>query len=102
MAVKSNFRAGRNNDALTENVELLTGQRGDGLDRAITLRELNALGLASLSRINGVYTSKNGTVPGASTPGVVDHPSKPLNVTVNGAFNTILIAWDETNDRSDA
>ena len=99
MAVKSNFRAGRDNGAITENVELLTGQRGDGLDRAITLRELNALGLTTLSRINGVYTSKNGTVPGTTTGSPVDFPGKPLNVMVNGAFNTILIQWDEPNYR---
>lgn len=102
MADKSSFRAGRDNAALSENVELLTGQRGDGLDRAITLRELNRLGLATLSRIGGIYTSKNGTVPGSATPGVVDFPGKPLNVLVNGAFNTILIQWDEPNYRGHA
>lgn len=102
MADKSSFRAGRDNAALSENVELLTGQRGDGLDRAITLRELNRLGLATLSRIGGIYTSKNGTVPGSATPGVVDFPGKPANVLVNGAFNTILIQWDEPNYRGHA
>lgn len=99
MANKSNFRAGRNQDALSENVELLTGQRGDGLDRAITLRELNNLGLAGLSRIGGIYTSKPGITTGTSQVGVVDFPSKPLNVAASGAFNTILITWDEPNYR---
>ena len=99
MANKSNFRAGRNQDTLSENVELLTGQRGDGLDRAITLRELNNLGLAGLSRIGGIYTSKTGITAGTSQAGVVDFPSKPLNVSASGAFNTILITWDEPNYR---
>ena len=102
MANKSNFRAGRNQDALSENVELLTGQRGDGLDRAITLRELNNLGLAGLTRIGGVYTSKSGITVGQTQAGVVDFPVKPLNVVASGAFNTILITWDEPNYRSHA
>lgn len=99
MANKSNFRAGRNQDALSENVELLTGQRGDGLDRAITLRELNELGLAGLSRIGGIYTSKTGITAGTTKAGAVDFPAKPLNVVASGAFNTILITWDEPNYR---
>ncbi len=33
---RSGFRAGRDADALQENMELLTGQRGSGLEKALT------------------------------------------------------------------
>ncbi len=46
----SPYRAGRNAQSLYENVELLTGQRGDGLDKALTLRDLSQLGMVQLNR----------------------------------------------------
>ena len=49
---KPAFRAGRDTATLSENIELLTGQRGDLLDKAITRRELAAIGLANLRRLN--------------------------------------------------
>ena len=48
MAKKPAYRAGRDQAATAENVELLTGQRGDRLDKAVTFRELSALGLSTL------------------------------------------------------
>ncbi|EKN6297775.1 phage tail protein, partial [Yersinia enterocolitica] len=42
------FRAGRDAAALSENIEVLTGQRGDGRHRAVTYAELADLDLAKL------------------------------------------------------
>ncbi|WFO12722.1 hypothetical protein MAY82_17335 [Edwardsiella ictaluri] len=53
MSKRHTFRAGRSLDALYENVELMTGQRGDGQDKAITARDLVALGLARPLRGQG-------------------------------------------------
>ncbi|WFO09813.1 hypothetical protein MAY76_17265 [Edwardsiella ictaluri] len=53
MSKRHTFRAGRSLDALYENVELMTGQRGDGQDKAITARDLVALGLARPSEDKG-------------------------------------------------
>ncbi|WP_392440407.1 hypothetical protein AABD61_08610 [Edwardsiella piscicida] len=53
MSKRHAFRAGRSLDSLYENVELMTGQRGDGQDKAITARELVALGLARPLRGQG-------------------------------------------------
>ena len=45
---KAAYRAGRDQAATAENVELLTGAARQWLDKAIALRELTALGLATL------------------------------------------------------
>lgn len=98
---KPGFRGGRDPGALTENVELLTGQRGSGLDRAITLRDLADLGLARLRRFGqgaagGVKPELNpDLIPG----GDAQRPGKPQNLMASGAFHNIILAWDEPTYR---
>ncbi|WP_270793902.1 phage tail tip fiber protein [Aeromonas sp. QDB11] len=93
MAKKPSYRAGRDQAATAENVELLTGQRGDRLDKAVTFRELAALGLSTLRPgAGGVYVpSKN---PDLFPPGQMEFPRAPVNVIANGAFHTVLVEWD--------
>ncbi len=59
------------------------GEGGDG--RFVTLRELKAGGI--------VGTTPGGTI---TTPGAfgVEDPSQPKNLTVTGAFATIIVEWD--------
>lgn len=94
---KNPFRGGRDQQSLYENVEKLTGQRGNGLDRAITLRDLNILGLAKLSRHgSGAITAKPKPplpFPGGETGGV-QRPTKPTNLSAEGGFSAILVSWD--------
>ncbi|HHQ4925358.1 TPA: hypothetical protein ACSP33_003029, partial [Aeromonas veronii] len=47
---KSSFRASGTPQGLTENMQILTGQKGDQLDKALTLREAALLGLVNLRR----------------------------------------------------
>ncbi|WP_303847630.1 hypothetical protein, partial [Aeromonas sobria] len=90
---KPAYRAGRDQAATSENVELLTGQRGDKLDKAVTFRELNALGLATLRPgAGGIYVP--GKNPDLFPTGVYDKPHAPVNVQVSGAFHTVLVDWD--------
>lgn len=84
--------------ALAENIELLTGQRGDGLERAITWRDAADAGLINLIGRNGGYS---GFIPGTGTGGsgsnystTAETPSKPTGVTASGAFTAIYIQWD--------
>lgn len=92
------FTSGRDLPSVAENVELLTGQRGNQLDKAVTYRDLESLGVATLSRIGSNYKATANPAL-SSSPGVVDFPTKPKNVIANGAFNTILIEWDEPDYR---
>ncbi|MEH8118760.1 DUF1983 domain-containing protein [Aeromonas allosaccharophila] len=90
---KPAYRAGRDQAATSENVELLTGQRGDKLDKAVTFRELNALGLATLRQgPGGIYIP--GKNPDLVDTGVYDKPHAPVNVQASGAFHTVLVDWD--------
>lgn len=98
MANNTAFTSGRDLNSVSENVELLTGQRGNQLDKAVTYRDLESLGVATLSRIGSNYKATSNPVL-TTTVGVVDSPTKPQNVQAHGAFNTILIDWDEPDYR---
>lgn len=101
MAKKPAYRAGRDQAATAENVELLTGQRGDRLDKAVTFRELAALGLSTLRPgAGGVYVP--GKNPDLFPPGQMEFPHAPVNVIANGAFHTVLVEWDSPQYRGHA
>lgn len=101
MANNTSFTSGRDLNSVSENVELLTGQRGNQLDRAVTYRDLESLGVATLSKVGSSYKATANSVL-TSSSGVVYFPSKPNNVVASGAFNTILIDWDEPDYRGHA
>lgn len=92
---KTGFRAGRDQATVTENLELLTGQRGNGLDRAITVRELAALGLIGVARnssTGGVVTKPiPPTVPDIELPSQIPHA--PLDFAAYGGFGSIMLEW---------
>ena len=90
---KPAFRAGRDTATLSENIELLTGQRGDLLDKAITRRELAAIGLANLRRLNN--NSYVVEIPQVGTDDSIERPVAPQNVEANGAFHAVLVEWDK-------
>lgn len=101
MAKKPAYRAGRDQAATAENVELLTGQRGDRLDKAVTFRELTALGLSTLRPgPGGIYVP--GKNPDLFPPGQMEFPHAPVNVIANGAFHTVLVEWDPPQYRGHA
>lgn len=101
MAKKPAYRAGRDQAATAENVELLTGQRGDHLDKAVTFRELSALGLSTLRPgAGGVYVP--GKNPDLFPVGQMEYPHAPVNVIANGAFHTVLVEWDSPRYRGHA
>ncbi|GIA98416.1 phage tail protein [Vibrio cholerae] len=83
---KSPFRAGRSLDALYENVEILTGQRGNGRYRAVTEKD-----------VAGIKGTINKVIVGGSSggsEGVVEPPHAPNNVEAFGGFSAILVQWD--------
>lgn len=95
------FRAGKDQTAVLENVETLTGQRGDGRNRAVTYGDLATLGLASLRQLGGgkvTLTPGNGS-GGSNSGGGVQKPTKPTNFKATGGFAYVLLEWDIPNYR---
>jgi hypothetical protein len=96
---KTTFRAGSDTRALAENIQILTGQKGELLDKALTLREASRLGLLKLKRVSGgsiipVVPTPDPVVPVNPSWQDVDTPHAPLGVRANGAFHTITLSWD--------
>ncbi len=79
--------------AIAENIEILTGRRGQGLDKAITRRDLIDLGWlgSRIQTINGAQTFEFFDNTGG---GVVVTPPKPTNVQASGNFTGIILTWD--------
>lgn len=94
MSGRPGFRAGRDQGAVTENMELLTGQRGDGLDKAVTLRDLADLGVATLRRAGNRFSPLLN--PNLTKPFDRDAqlPTSPTGFMASGAFHNIILAWD--------
>ncbi|MDG0795640.1 phage tail tip protein [Pectobacterium punjabense] len=95
------FRAGKDQSTVLENVETLTGQRGDGRNRAVTYGDLATLGLANLRQLGGgkvTLTPGNGS-DGSNSGGGVQKPTKPTNFKATGGFAYVLLEWDMPNYR---
>ena len=87
------YRAGRDAAALTENIEILTGQRGDGSGQAVTREELAQLKLATLRASAG---GKLQLKPHRYTePGPVPaFPIQPQHFSAQGGFSVVLLLWE--------
>lgn len=93
---KPTFRASNTQQGLTENMQILTGQKGDRLDKALTLREAAALGMVNLRR-NGsgqIFPELPPDKPTDPEWSGVQQPVAPTGVTADGAFHTIMLTWD--------
>lgn len=78
-------------------IETREGKYGDGLDRAMTLRDAVSLGLAERDQVRPL-------VPGVTTPlpplGTVEMgatPPTPADLTATPAGGTVLLAWSMAN-----
>lgn len=93
---KSTFRASSNQQGLMENMQILTGQKGDRLDKALTLREAASLGMVNLRRNSSGQIVPELPPSHATDPEWtgVQMPHAPVNVTADGAFHTITLTWD--------
>lgn len=82
-------------EVIKENLDVLTGTRGDPLDRAITARDLISSGIARLpSGMTSFSGASNGLVPVSDSFETLDIPPAPTNLQANGAFENILLTWD--------
>lgn len=92
----ASFRASNTQQGLTENMQILTGQKGDRLDKALTLREAAELGIVNLRRNGSGQIVPEIPPDNSGDPewSGVQQPVAPTGVTTDGAFHTITLTWD--------
>lgn len=98
---KKPWRAGRDLETVIENVEILTGQRGDGSYAATTAQDLAALKLAQPRKtFSGKYTLTAGISPGIAGLEALfkekppQIPVTPAGFRASGAFSAVLLEWN--------
>ena len=78
-------------DAIKEALEVRLGQRGDPLDRAVTLRELSDNGIVQVKNKNVGVTGGIEQPPG--TGGSLTPPPAPSTLEASAAFTSITLSW---------
>lgn len=90
------FNSRTTTDAQAENIQTLTGQRGDGMNRAVLISDLKDLGLAEVTPgRGGQAVVKPGVSAGSSSGVVVQNPQTPKNLHVDEAFSFVVLSWDK-------
>ncbi|HAK3331912.1 TPA: DUF1983 domain-containing protein [Salmonella enterica] len=93
---KKPWRAGKDLASVVENMEIGTGQRGDGKDAFVTQRQLAELKLAKMSGGAGGGKIKlaaglgYGIFPEDKPP---ERPTKPEGFQATGGFGFVLLEW---------
>lgn len=87
--------------AITENIEILTGQRGNGENRALLVKDLvNLDDMKRRALINNASGGGAGNLPIGG--GGVERPHAPVNLTGTGGFTFIALTWDHPTYRGHA
>ncbi|HHP0467296.1 TPA: phage tail tip fiber protein [Vibrio harveyi] len=85
----------RNVDTMANAVDTLAGRKGNGLDRAVLMRDLHDLGIAKVTAKAGGGTKAIYIPPNAGTSGeVVEFPEAP-STEYNAGIDAVFISWDE-------
>ncbi|ECU7995135.1 DUF1983 domain-containing protein [Salmonella enterica subsp. enterica serovar Toucra] len=93
---KKPWRAGKDLAAVVENMEIGTGQRGDGKDAFVTQRQLAELKLARIKagggggRVSLAPGLGQGIFPEPPPP---ERPTKPEGLEVTAGFSFVLVEW---------
>ena len=83
-------------EAVSDNLDTLTGRRGNLIDRAVTFRDLIDVGILKKSKSLTTYGSTagddTGVVPDDDESGV-DQPTTATGLTASGGFGVIQLNW---------
>jgi hypothetical protein len=83
------------NESVKECVEVLEGKRGDGLDRALTARDLAQAGILTVSTASLASGGSSSGISFGKVSDVVEFPTTPTNLVISGAFTNLLLVWDK-------
>ncbi len=78
--------------SVVDNLQQLTGEKGDDLDRAVTFNDLINAGIAKKQFI--LTGGGSNFVIGKGDEEGVETPTAPTGSSASGAFQNILISWD--------
>ena len=82
--------------ATKENVEVLTGVRGNPLDQAVTYRALLDQGIVELARNNiNIGGGNNVEIKRVTQQDDLAIPPTPTGLQANATFTEILLSWDQ-------
>ncbi|HCJ7433583.1 hypothetical protein CJ200_13440 [Citrobacter freundii] len=89
------FRADKTLDALYENMEVLTGQRGEGA-AVVMVTDSSGNRVPFYPDGSGGTTDGSGSDSGSGGDGGLTpaYPSKPTGLVVNGGFSVVELDWD--------
>ena len=100
---RNNTKRDVTQDAVHESIEVLTGQRGNGDNRALLVKDL--LNLEELKRKQLIKAAQgNSNVGGLpiNVIGGVSPPHAPVNLSGTGGFTFIALMWDRPTYRGHA
>tara|TARA_R110002049_G_scaffold127881_2_gene285039 strand:- start:4262 stop:7591 length:3330 start_codon:yes stop_codon:yes gene_type:complete len=81
--------------ALSTIAETLIGAKGNGLEKAVTFRDLQDLDLVTIRRtLDGRNFIFDPIDPGDNDDPGVETPTAPTNFTATGGFTSVLLRWD--------
>jgi hypothetical protein len=81
--------------ALSTIAETLIGAKGNGLEKAVTFRDLETLDLVTIRRsLDGRNLIFDPIDPGDGDDDTVITPLRPTNFTATGGFTSVLLRWD--------
>ena len=83
--------------SVSENLDTLSGRRGNIIDRAVTFRDLldsGVLRLAGGILSDGGIDVTNPNDPDSDPNGPIELPTKPTNLVASGGFNVISLNWE--------
>lgn len=83
--------------SVSESLDILTGRRGDIIDRAVTFRDLLDTGVLKLVKAIGTGSTTGGTTvvnPNTDPDGFpIQLPTQPENFVASGGFDVIFLSW---------
>ena len=100
---RSNDKRDPAQDAVYESLEVLTGQRGNGENRALLVKDL--INLDELKRKQLVKATQGNSNSGGlpiNVIGGIERPHAPVNLTGTGGFTFIALTWDHPTYRGHA
>ena len=81
-------------ESIKQNLDVLQGQRGDKLDRAVTFRDLLDAGIVQLASGITNFDGLSSSIAIVNDFADLAIPPAPTSLAASGAFRNIILTWD--------